>query len=87
MGLGYASQREIPLRRAAWRKADDQAHRPRRIGLCPCDARQSRQRGSARCQMQEFTARKFHRVPFALTENRCPSHRRRKSNVDYLEVR
>jgi putative tryptophan/tyrosine transport system substrate-binding protein len=32
-------------------KADDGAHRPRRIGLRPCDARNCRQRGRARGQM------------------------------------
>jgi hypothetical protein len=34
--------------RAASGKADQHAHRPRRIGLRPGDARQRRQRGSAR---------------------------------------
>ena len=37
------------------------AHRPRRIGLRPRDARHGRQRGSARCQMQKLSAGKFHR--------------------------
>ena len=32
--------------RAAGGKADDQTHRPRRIGLRPCDTRDGRQRGS-----------------------------------------
>ena len=40
--------------RAAGGKADDDAHRPRRIGLRPRDARHGRQRGSARGQMQKF---------------------------------
>jgi hypothetical protein len=39
---------------------DDDAHRPRRIGLRPCDARHDRQRGSASGQIQEFAAGKFH---------------------------
>ena len=39
------------------------AHRPRRIGLRPCDARHGRQRGSARGQMQKLSAGKFHGVP------------------------
>ena len=34
--------------------ADDDAHRPRRIGLRPRDPRDGRQRGSARCQMQKM---------------------------------
>jgi hypothetical protein len=33
---------------ATGRKADDDAHRPRRIGLRACDTRQSWQRGSSR---------------------------------------
>jgi hypothetical protein len=32
---------------AAGSKADDNAYRPRRVGLRPCDARHRRQRGSA----------------------------------------
>ena len=38
-------------------KADDQAHRPRRIGLRPRDPRHGRQRGSARGQMQKLLRR------------------------------
>src|SRR5262249_24854214 len=45
--------------RAAGRKADDNAHRPRRIDLCPSEARDGGERGSACCQMQESTARAF----------------------------
>ena len=45
---------------AAWRSSDDDAHRPRRIGLCPSQARGCRQCGSARRQMQKLPAGKFH---------------------------
>src|SRR5258708_13347439 len=49
---------------SASRKADDNADRPRRIGLRPRYARYSRERGSTRCQMQELSSvGKFHRVP------------------------
>ena len=48
--------------RAAGGKADDDAHRPRRIGLRPSEARHGRERGSTRCQMQKLAARKFHGV-------------------------
>ena len=48
--------------RAAGGKADDDAHRPRRIGLRPREARYGRKHGSARCQMQKLAARKFHGV-------------------------
>src|SRR5262249_58359975 len=44
------------VNRLARGKSDDDAHRPRRIGLRPCDPRNGRQRGSPRCQMQEFAA-------------------------------
>jgi hypothetical protein len=39
-------------------------HRDRacRIGLRPCDPRDSRDSGSARCQMQKLSSRKFHGV-------------------------
>src|SRR5262249_62412056 len=36
--------------------ADDDAHRPRRIGLRPCHARHRRERGRARSQMQKLPA-------------------------------
>src|SRR5262249_58976680 len=45
---------------AARGKADNDAHRPRGIGLRPRDGRNSRQRGSARGEMQELSAGKFH---------------------------
>jgi hypothetical protein len=45
------------------RKTDNDAHRPRRVGLRYCDAQHGRQRSSARCQMQERTAGKFHFEP------------------------
>src|SRR5262249_21297108 len=45
------------------RKWDNDAHRPRRIGLRPRYARYSRERGSTRCQMQKISAGKFHCEP------------------------
>jgi hypothetical protein len=40
------------------------AYRPRRIGLRHCDARDGRERGSTRCQMQKLSSvGKFHDVP------------------------
>src|SRR5262249_20691976 len=48
---------------AACGKADDPAHRPRRIGLRPRETRHGRQRGNARSQMQKFAAGKFHFEP------------------------
>src|SRR5262245_17762020 len=49
--------------RPARRKADNDAHRPRRIALRPRDPRDGRQRGSARGQMQKISAGKFHFEP------------------------
>jgi hypothetical protein len=46
--------------RAAGRKTDENAHRPRRIGLRLRDARDSRQRSRARGQAQKISAGKFH---------------------------
>ncbi len=48
----------------AGRKSDDRAHRTRRIGLCPRDPRNGRQRSSTCCQVQKFAAGKSHGVPF-----------------------
>ena len=50
--------------RRANREPDDDPHWPCRIALRPRDPRDSRERGSARCQMQEFSAVEiFHRSP------------------------
>src|SRR5215472_12413478 len=48
------------IRRAAGGRGDDDAHRPRRIGLRPSEARDGRERGNARGQMQKLSAGKFH---------------------------
>src|SRR5262249_24610929 len=40
-------------------EADNNAHRPRRIGLRPCEARDGRQRGSDGGKMQKLSAGKF----------------------------
>src|SRR5262249_12987049 len=45
---------------AAGGKADDHAHRPRRIALRPRNTRRDRQRGRARCEMQKISAGEFH---------------------------
>ena len=47
---------------AARGKADDDAHRPRWICLRPNDIRHGRDRSCARCQMQKFSAGKFHHL-------------------------
>ena len=55
----------------------DQAHRPRRIGLCQYDPRRNRQRGSSCGQMQECAAGKFHGVPrwsLGIISCRCTHH-------------
>src|SRR5262249_54181886 len=63
LGEPLAHQARDDVTWAAGSKADDDAHRPRRIGLRPSEARGGRQRGSARGQMQEFAAGKFHFEP------------------------
>src|SRR5262245_18133926 len=59
--LTYQSRRDV--RAASGREANNDAHRPRRIGLRPCNARDRRQRGSTGGQMQECAAGKFHFEP------------------------
>src|SRR5262249_53485026 len=54
-----ADQSSEDIVRAARRKGNDQAPRTRWIGLCPRPARYCRNRGSARGQMQKFTAGKL----------------------------
>jgi hypothetical protein len=54
---------------AARGSADDQSHRPRRVGLRPRDPRHGRQPGSTYCQVQEFSTCKSHR-PFPLMAGR-----------------
>src|SRR5215467_12596657 len=57
------NQAREDVRRAARGKADDDSHGPRRIGLRPCNSRDSRQRGRARCEMEKISAGKFHVEP------------------------
>jgi hypothetical protein len=54
--LGKHRAKVTPAARA---KIYDDAHRPARIRLRPCDLQHKPQRGSARGQMQKSTARKF----------------------------
>src|SRR5262249_3303587 len=49
--------------RTAWRIRHDHAHRPRRIGVRPCQARAGRQRSSTRSKLQKISAGKFHEPP------------------------
>src|SRR5262249_25009175 len=63
--------------RAAGWKSDNKTHRPRRLGLRPCDSRHGRERGSARSQMQDLsTVGKFHFDP-SLSDLSIRSPRRR----------
>src|SRR5262249_33712566 len=56
--LTYQARRDV--RTASGREANNDAHRPHRIALRPCDAPDGRQRGSTQGQMQKFPAAKFH---------------------------
>src|SRR5215510_4489117 len=58
-----ADQAGIQVDHAASRKAGDQAHWPRWIGLRHRNTRHRRQRGSARCEMEKISAGKFHFKP------------------------
>ena len=57
-----ADQSRSNVGRCAGRKAADDAHRPRRIGLRERDPRDRWQRGSACCQMQKSSTGKFHSI-------------------------
>src|SRR5262245_3329203 len=61
--LTYQAREDVARTRRS--EGHDQMHRPRRIGLCPSDARQGWQRGSACGQMQKSSAWKFHSSPSA----------------------
>src|SRR5262245_53406840 len=54
---------------AASRKADDDPHRPRRIGLRERNLRRERQRGRACGQTQKLSAGKFHRAALPKNES------------------
>jgi hypothetical protein len=68
-------------------KADDDAHRPRRIGLRPRNPRESQQRGRIRDQMQKISAGKFHlNLPshHSITSSVKREQRRRDGNAQCL---
>src|SRR5262249_4182115 len=56
---------------AARDDADDQANRPRRIGLRRSEPRHRRERGSTRGQMQKLSAGKFHFEPSLSGASMC----------------
>src|SRR5262249_31244414 len=55
LGQPLTDQEREDVRRAARRKADDDAHRPRRIGLRLRDARHGWERGHASGQLQKMS--------------------------------
>src|SRR5262249_1479803 len=63
LGELLADQARDNVGSAAGWITDNDAHRPRRVGLRPRDTRHRRERGSARGQMQKFAAGKFHFEP------------------------
>src|SRR5262249_14315607 len=62
LGQPLADQTRSDVGPAARRKADDNAHRPRRIRLRPRDPWQHRRRGTASDEMQKSSPGKIHRV-------------------------
>src|SRR5262249_42474879 len=56
--LSYQTRDDVA--RTAGAIADDDAYRPGWIGLRPCDARDSRERGSACCEMEKISAGEVH---------------------------
>src|SRR5215468_1184200 len=63
LGELLADQARDNVSSAAGGITDNDAHRPRRIGLRPRDVGDGWQRGGARGQMQEISAGKFHFDP------------------------
>src|SRR6516164_4037450 len=63
LGQPLAQEASDDVWRAACVKRDDHIDRTRRITLCPCNRRHSRQRGSAGGQMQKLATGKFHFEP------------------------
>src|SRR6266700_1471617 len=59
----HLRQGMFALPRTPGGQADNQAYRPRRIGLCKSDTWPDRQRGGAGGQMQKLSARKLHWRP------------------------
>src|SRR5262245_54420622 len=68
--LAYQARRDVDP--AAGGKADDDAHRPRRIGLCARNARESRHHNSAHGHMQKLTTGMDHLAASPLKAGRCP---------------
>jgi hypothetical protein len=63
LGQPLTHQAREDVGRTTWWKTDDDAHRPRRIGLRPRNARQSGQHGSASGEMQKLpSVGKLHRA-------------------------
>src|SRR5437016_5924936 len=76
------------IQSATRRERHDEPYRPRRVGLRPCEPRYSRQRGSARGQMQELAAGKLQHDG-ALPERFCAGRlavRRTSRERPYLSV-
>src|SRR5262245_4278435 len=70
--LSYQTRDDVT--RTAGAIADENAHRPRRIGLRESKARDSWQRGSARCEMQKLpSVGKFHSALPAFRDGRLPA--------------
>src|SRR5262249_22746603 len=70
--LTYQARRDV--RTASGREANNDAHRPRRIGLRPSEPGDGRERGSAHRQMQKMSAGKFHfDPPFTVAVGTCVS--------------
>jgi hypothetical protein len=65
---------------------DNDPHRPRRIDLRPRDARNGRERGSTRCQMQKLTALEFHGVPSLIPGQPHTIDRARRPSVGSNQI-
>src|SRR5262249_34212198 len=63
LGEPFGNQASVDVVRAAGRKTNDEAHRPRRIGVCPRDPRDGGECGGARCEMEKISAGEVYGLP------------------------
>ena len=70
--------------RCANREPDDDPHWPCRITLRPRDPRNSRERSATRCQMQKFSAGKFHSMTWSVEAARGDDRKSITSQNDGL---
>src|SRR6516165_9877747 len=75
-----ANQARRNVAPTAWRKTDNDTHRPRRIVVGFCDPRDDRLCGGHRCQIQKLSTGKFHGSAPTNWHSQCNFHSQVSSN-------